>query len=464
MASLSYLAFLGAVLALCALFPRWRVGALLAASAAFVAVEAGALVFASILALALATWALGRSLQAELHERRQLRLLWAGVGLNLLPLILFKYVALLPALGLSYFCFSSIAYLSDLYFKTAEAQPFLARHLLGAFFFPKYIQGPIERPRDLDSQWNSLGQADGAQLRLGAVLIVWGLFKKLVVAERLGAMVDPVFQDLAAHSAGQRLWAAYLFSAQLFADFSGYTDLALGSALLLGIRLTQNFDGPYAAVSMVDFWRRWHLSLSTWIRDYVFQPLQMASRNWGLAGAALSLFLAFFLMGVWHGATWGYAVFGLIQGGLMAGQLLWQNYYKGLRKRFGGPKELLPDVLGWLLTFHVVILSFVYFRAASLGDAWLLLRSAPEGWLAWARSWPAAAEWAGSACLGQPGADAAIAGLGVLLMIVVYPLRKRWRWESMPAAPRWALYLGLLFVTLLAARYYAVKQFIYAQF
>jgi alginate O-acetyltransferase complex protein AlgI len=446
----------------CAVAPRGAWLLVLAASLVFACFEAGPKVFAVMLAAALFTWVLGRRLAAADSPQRRLRLLWAGVALNLAPLIGFKYVALWPALGISYFAFQAIAYLCDIYFEEGQPEPQACRLLLTLFFFPKFIQGPIERPRLLGLQWASLGGADAAALRSGAVLITWGLFKKMVVAERLGPMADGVFNALALHGPAEKLTAAYIFAGQLFCDFSGYTDIALGSALLLGVRLTQNFDGPFAAVSMVDFWRRWHISLSTWIRDYLFQPLQMLFRNAGIWGAAAALFLAFFAMGVWHGATWGYAVFGLIQGALMAGQQLWAGLVKKLAKRLGRPRIVIPDGLGWLLTFQSVVFSFVFFRARSLPDAWQVLKAVPAGYAQWIQaSW---AQRLSFLCLGQAPADAALAWAGLALVSAGYFLRKRLRWERLPAALRWLAYGALVAAVVLGGRFYAAKQFIYAQF
>jgi alginate O-acetyltransferase complex protein AlgI len=462
MASLGYFILLALLLPLTALAGRRAALVVLAASLGFAWVEAGPWVLAAMLAAAVLSWRLGAAISQEASEGRQLRLLWAGVLLDLAPLIGFKYLALWGALGISYFSFQAIAYLCDIYFRTARPEPDLVQHLLSLFFFPKFIQGPIERPHRLQDQWAGLGHPDYESLRLGAVLIVWGLFKKLVVAERLGLMVDGVYGSVGQHSPAELLMATYAFAAQLFCDFSGYTDLALGSALLLGIRLTQNFDGPFVAASMTDFWRRWHISLSTWIRDYVFEPLQMQFRQAGVWGAATALFIAFFAMGVWHGATWGYAVFGVIHGALMAGQLLWGALYKALRKRFGLPKGLVPDWLGWLLTVHLVVFSFIFFRALSLGDAWAVLRAIPGGYGAWWRGgWSA---WWALAALGQGLEVAGVAWAGVALVSAGYLIRKRWAWSDLAWPGRWALYSILVAVTLIGAHYYAVKQFIYAQF
>jgi alginate O-acetyltransferase complex protein AlgI len=460
---LGFFLLLGLSLLACASLSRRHAWVLvLAASLAFAAFEAGPVVFGVMLAAALGSWMLGQRLARASSPQGRLNFLAAGVALNLAPLIGFKYIALWPALGISYFAFQAIAYLCDIYFEEAQPEPNVCLLLLSLFFFPKFIQGPIERPRLLGPQWQGLGQADGDSLRLGAVLIVWGLFKKMVVAERLGPMVDGVFNALPDHSLAQRLMAAYAFAAQLFCDFSGYTDIALGSALLLGVRLTQNFDGPYAAVSMVDFWRRWHISLSTFIRDYLFQPLQMLFRNAGVWGAAAALFLAFFAMGVWHGATWGYAVFGLIQGALMAGQQLWAAGLKKMNRRWGLPKVILPDWLGWLLTSQTVVFSFVFFRARSLADAWLVLKSAPGGFSQCAHS--SGKELFDLVCLGQAPADVLVAWAGVALVSALYFVRKRLAWSRVPTGLRWAAYLALLSAVVLGGRFYAAKQFIYAQF
>lgn len=479
--SLTFLIFFPLVLAAQAFAGKWRWLILLIASYVFYLTMLSPALALVLPLITLGTWLIGQRLEAA-AEKIRIRWLTLGVGLILSTLIYFKYLAFwtnsllellasrgiqlefsappaLRIIGLSYFVFQAISYLADIYFKTGKAEPHLGKFALFLAFFPKLIQGPIERAETLLPQLKKIFVYDHAAARLGLLLFTWGLFKKTVAADRLGLFVDTAFGDVAAHTGPDLLIASYYFMAQLFCDFSGYTDMALGCALLLGVRLTQNFNGPYAADSMTDFWRRWHITLSEWIRDYVFEPLQMRFRYWGITGAALALFIAFFLMGVWHDATWGYAAFGLMHGIYMAVPILTKAPLKKFRKKFGRKTPFIPKPFRILIVFHLVGFSFMLFRSPSVSAAWTISKKIWNEAILQPATWNLQA-WT----LGQKTQELWIAAAAVLTVCLVYPLRQRFSLSTMPGWARWVLYSSLVFSLLMLGKFFQDKQFIYSQF
>ena len=277
------------------------------------------------------------------------------------PLPLLQVV--LPV-GISFFTFQAISYVVDVYRGTTEPASRLDFAVYLAFF-PHVVAGPIVRAREFIPQLRrstAEPRLDGGR---AISLILGGLFKKVVLAGFLStAVVDPVFGAPGAHSRVEVLAAVYGYAVQIWADFSGYTDIAIGCALLLGIRFPANFDAPYAATSLQDFWRRWHMTLSRWLRDYLYIPLG-GSRGSSLL-TARNLMLTMLLGGLWHGAAWTFVVWGGIHGGFLVAER---------RLRRGRPRVEtgVNRALARLLTFHVVCLAWIFFRADSVATAFSLL-------------------------------------------------------------------------------------------
>lgn len=270
--------------------------------------------------------------------------------------------------GLSYVVLQAISYLVDVYIGTEKPEPRLHRLALSLTFFPKFIQGPIERSGPLLAQFDGLRPVDAANLRAGAIRFASGLFKKVVVADRLAGYVDHVYDNVQGHSGIVLVLATYLYGLQLYFDFAGYTDMALGSAHAMGIRLTENFDHPYRAASVADFWRRWHISLSRWLLEYVFKPLQMSLRRWKL-GTAAAILVTFVVSGAWHGTTWNFLAWGLLHGAYLAIEILLQPLRKKVHiaLRLRGTRALAA----WnvFLTFQLVSFAWIPFRSRNISDA-----------------------------------------------------------------------------------------------
>ena len=250
--------------------------------------------------------------------------------------------------GISFYTFQSLGYVIDVYTKRTTARRSLIDTALFISFFPQLVAGPIERASALLPQFERRRNFEADRTASGISLLVWGLFKKLVIADNVGMIVDSIFSTTQPGAA--LLWVGVLaFGIQILADFSGYTDIARGSARLLGIELSLNFRHPWLAKSPADFWRRWHITLSSWLRDYVYIPLG-GSRN-GRYSNAITLIVTFVLGGLWHGAAWNFVLWGLLHAALI---LIW----RAARKL----KFQVPTLLATLITFFVISASWLLFR------------------------------------------------------------------------------------------------------
>jgi alginate O-acetyltransferase complex protein AlgI len=319
-------------------------------------------------------------------------LLWGGIGANVLILIAMKYLPFLSttlndlsalfslglqiqpvkafiSIGVSFYVFQAISYLLDIYFDQLKPELHFGYFLLYLAFFPKILQGPIERASDLLPQLRVKYEFNYDNMRFGLILFAWGLLKKVVLADRFGFYVDAVYNNVFAFTGLPLLLSTYAYAFQIYLDFSGYTDMALGSALLFNIKLTQNFNSPFIAASIADFWRRWHISFSLWILDYIFTPLQMKWRSWGKWGTAAALIATFLVVGIWHGAAWGFLIFGLFQGLCMACSVFYRPYQKKIYKALGIEKTRALKIWQIFVTFHLVCFSLIFFRAHDIQQA-----------------------------------------------------------------------------------------------
>ena len=367
---------------------RWRWLVLLSASYGFYASFGAPYLLTVLLAVTGISHACGLKMAALQGDATRKYWLWVGVLSCLGVLALTKYPSFFQAvlgclqgrgcdrsssaivsLGVSFFTFQAISYLADVYLDLEEPERHFGRYALYLAFFPKLLQGPIERAGDLLPQLKRSYQFDYDEVRSGLLLFAWGLFKKVVVANRLALYADHVYDNVHGYSGLTLLIGTYAYALQIYFDFAGYTDMARGTARIFGIKLTENFHSPYLATSIADFWRRWHISFSRWILDYVFKPLQLGWRNWGQSGTALALIVAFLVSGLWHGATWGFVVWGLLHGSYLASSVYYRPYQKRLHKRLGIEKSTWLSWWQMFITFHLVCLAWVFFRSKSLADA-----------------------------------------------------------------------------------------------
>jgi D-alanyl-lipoteichoic acid acyltransferase DltB (MBOAT superfamily) len=277
-------------------------------------------------------------------------------------------------LGVSFFTLGYAGYLIDVYKGSSPADRHIGRVALLGSFFPYVVCGPIPRAGRLLAQFREPAALDEERLRSGGLQLLWGLFKKLVIADRLGSYVDPVFAQVHAQSAPTLLLASYFFAFQIYCDFSGYSDIAIGAARMLGVDLVENFQRPYFARSIGEFWRRWHISLSTWFRDYLYIPLggsRSSKPRW-----AVNVSIVFLVSGLWHGANWTFAAWGVLHGVY----LILERFTSAARDRLWSMLKLqwLRPFVAMVVSFHLVLLGWIVFRASTLSDAWHVVRQLPR--------------------------------------------------------------------------------------
>lgn len=327
-------------------------------------------------------------------SRRRTFLLILGIIINVLILVGFKYIPFLlntlgtafnlpillssgewidkyiiAPLGLSFFCFELIAYLVDVY-RGAPAATSLLEFTSYKLLFTKLISGPITRYHHLNNQFKSLKFPLPEQIADGLWLLARGAIKKGIFADNLGVLVDLSFSNLQRAGSGD-LWLATLaYGLQLYLDFSGYVDLARGTALLLGLSLPINFDAPYFTTSIADFWRRWHITLGDWLRNYLYFPL--GGSRVGLFRTCLNLMIVMLVAGIWHGAAWGFVVWGALHGLALVIHRLTETISKQLSITWIW--NSVPGVIfGWLLTQLMVFLAWIFFRLPNLQDSrWVI--------------------------------------------------------------------------------------------
>ena len=271
-------------------------------------------------------------------------------------------------IGISFYAFQTLSYVIDVYRGDVQPRNNIVDVAVFVSFFPQLVAGPIERAGRLLPQYENRRRISHDDFSGGLQLLLWGFFKKLVVADNVAIIVDKVFQTQSP-SPALLVVGVLAFGLQIFADFSGYTDIARGSARLLGIRLSQNFDNPYLSASPMDFWRRWHISLSTWFRDYVYIPLGGSRTGpWRNVGALMATFL---LAGLWHGAAWNFIVWGAYHGALLQ---VHRMVGVGIS---GWPR--LGRVGSVILTFALINAGWFFFRADDLSIGWDSLTSSLDG-------------------------------------------------------------------------------------
>ncbi|MFI5149302.1 MAG: MBOAT family O-acyltransferase [Bacteroidia bacterium] len=270
--------------------------------------------------------------------------------------------ALILPVGISFYTFQSISYLVDVY-KKKVSLPSYSDYLMYMTFFPHLVAGPIVRARDFLPQLRTPVSISKPMLNEALWLITKGLVKKAIIADFVAQYSDIVFSAPAGFSGMEHILATLCYTLQIFCDFSGYTDMAIGVALLLGYRLSLNFDSPYKSLNITDFWRRWHISLSSWLRDYIYIP--MGGNRRGAVLQLLFLLLTMLIGGFWHGANWKFIFWGAGHGALLI-------LHKLFSKVFPGAKGRIFRFFSWLLTFCCVALLWIPFRAQSVEDTWLI--------------------------------------------------------------------------------------------
>jgi alginate O-acetyltransferase complex protein AlgI len=280
-----------------------------------------------------------------------------------------RTLQLILPLGISFYTFRTLSYLLDINKGKIKPTADWVVFFCYVAFFPSLISGPIDRAKLLIPQLEKKRVFEYSGITDGMRQILWGLFKKMVVADNCAAITNQIFENYVNLPASTLVLGAVFYSFQLYADFSGYSDMAIGFARLLGFNITKNFNYPFFAQNIAEYWRRWHMSLTSWLTDYVFTPLSIAFRDYGKAGLILAILLNLVLVGLWHGANWTYVWFGLLNGCYFVPLIIMGTMNK---KKKLGQKKILPsfsEVRNILLTFILVTISNIIFRSDSMSEA-----------------------------------------------------------------------------------------------
>lgn len=368
--------------------------------------------------------------------------------------MMFKDIVL--PLGISFYTFQILGYIVDVYRGEIKAERHLGRFALFVAFFPQLVAGPIERMHNLMPQLKKPETFQYNNAVPGLQTMLWGFFKKLVIADGIAVFVDPVFLHPENFAGWQIIICAVLFSFQIYCDFSGYVDIAIGSARMLGINLSRNFNMPYFSVSVRDFWRRWHITLSEWFRDYLYIPLGGSRVVWWRW--CINIMVIFFISGLWHGANWTFIAWGLLHGLWICMEVAFTRLYTYVC----GPIRILKSVMfskvfPWCITMVFICWSFVVFRAESLSSAVVLMKRSTQ--LHWTQLGYFAKE---------PTArlDFFIV-LVSLVVLIAYEVLRDWYTQKgnrdIPIQYQWVM-MTIMLWSIVNLGFFAEKEFIYFRF
>ncbi|MDR2602164.1 MAG: MBOAT family protein [Spirochaetaceae bacterium] len=474
---------------------------LLAASFFFYACWNPAYLFLILLSV-LVTWVSGLVMEGKTQRQKRLVLTFSLI-INLGILFFFKYYnffaatfggltpfqmpafnVLLPV-GISFYTFQALGYSIDVYRGTVKTERDFINYALFVTFFPQLVAGPIERTANLLPQFKVNHRFDYERVTSGLKLAAWGMFKKVAVADKAAVYVNAVYGDPASYPAASLLLATFFFAVQIYCDFSGYSDIAIGCARALGFDLMRNFRSPYFARSITDFWRRWHISLTTWLTDYLYIPLGGSRKGFGRQ--CINILIVFTVSGLWHGAAWHFVAWGILCGAFQIAERCVQRYGNKFVNtyRFSAEHKQKNNAVALfqiLITFVFVCFAWVFFRANSVFDAFVVFRklvSLPFELAQYAAQLPQNGIIGTVRLMFQLGAEVAnpIAGFGItalafswasiiVLGVVEVLTRKTDGTIQIMKAPliaRWALYYGLILVIVSGFSQTSV-QFIYFTF
>jgi len=362
----------------------------------------------------------------------------------------FGFAASLPTLniilpvGISFYTFQTMGYTIDVYRGVQKPATRFDTFALYVAYFPQLVAGPIERSRSLLPQIEHPRTVGASDWAVGVQLMIFGFFMKMCVADGVAPAVDRAFNHPGALAAPEVLLAVYLFAIQIYGDFAGYTHIARGVSRLLGIRLSVNFRQPYLSASITEFWRRWHISLSSWLRDYLYIPL--GGNRFGARRTYRNLGITMLLGGLWHGASWNFVIWGGLHGVFLALHRMWNSARQDGPARSGG----VPRIVRVVVTFHLVCLLWIFFRAQDLAVSGAVLGALLGPWQA-------------------PPLLSALSAAAFLVVVLLLDLAARDHAESLPVRASWAPWQrGLLYASLIAGISFIgetnVRPFIYFQF
>jgi D-alanyl-lipoteichoic acid acyltransferase DltB (MBOAT superfamily) len=372
-------------------------------------------------------------------------------------------VNLLLPIGISYFTLQTMSYTIDVYRGTIKPEKHAGIYSLFVAFFPQLVAGPIGRANHLLPQYYETHAPEYERIASGLQRMAWGFFKKLVIADRLALLVDTVYGNPTAYTGTPLILATYAFAFQIYCDFSGYADIAIGLARVMGFKLTENFQQPYYAQSIPDFWRRWHISLYNWLRDYIFYPLRRAlirrqPKSNSLLNFIIPPMVTMLASGLWHGANWTFIVWGALHGVFMAVSVMWSRKKSSINLPFALPSWLVTGIKIFA-TFNLVSFAWIFFRANSLPDAVYILKHLFVNLELRASLF---------GLIPGGGYEWMIALLAIILMEIVHWLQinngsLRNLIRRQPIWLRWSIYYGMVVVIFMLGKF-GTTEFIYAQF
>ncbi|MBL0683185.1 MBOAT family protein [Aquimarina mytili] len=335
----------------------------------------------------------GLQIHKEENTKKRKRWLWLSMGFNLSLLGFFKYfnffitsfidafntvgyemdyfsLSIILPVGISFYTFQTMSYSLDISKRRLEPTKDFVAFATFVAFFPQLVAGPIERASNLLPQFFSKRKFNYETAVDGGRQMLWGLFKKIVIADNCAPYVNTIFENYGDQSSGTLILGVVVFAFQIYADFSGYTDIAIGVAKLFGFNFKRNFNYPYFSVNISDFWKRWHISLSSWLNDYVFTPLAVDLRNYKKYGIFAAVFITFLLSGLWHGAGWNFIVWGGLHGLFYIPVIFSKKRFTAISTSKGIKNtNSLKDLHRMIFTFGMVCLTYIFFRAQSLSHA-----------------------------------------------------------------------------------------------
>ena len=334
---------------------------------------------------------LSNRIHAEKEERTRKTLLWFSILINIGMLFYFKYtdffiniingvsnghispLNLLLPIGISFYTFENLSYTIDVYRKEIKPVDNFMDYLFFLSFFPKLMMGPIVRAADFIPQIKQPYNINQEDVGKGMFLILGGLFKKVVISDLIYQnYVQYIFDDPSRYTGIECLFGVYAYALVIYCDFSGYSDMAIGIARWMGFKIPPNFDKPYKSSSITEFWRRWHISLSSWLRDYIYIPL--GGNRKGKVRQYVNLMLTMLIGGFWHGASWNFIFWGGVHGGALGLDKLWGQWNKKITAFKSTPlRARLWKIGGILFTFHLVCFCWIFFKAATFSSAWDLI-------------------------------------------------------------------------------------------
>jgi alginate O-acetyltransferase complex protein AlgI len=339
---------------------------------------------------------LGITIYGFKSDRSKNRLLWFGILVNISVLGFFKYfnfffesflnvfnyfganltynpLHIILPLGISFFTFQTLGYIIDVYNDKINPSRNLLEFITYVSYFPKILAGPIERAQKFLPQIESKRLFDNQLAADGMRQILWGLFKKVVIADRCATIVIPIFNNYQDYSGSTLFLGLFLYLFQIYCDFSGYSDIAIGVSKLLGIRLMKNFASPFFSTNISDFWKRWHISLTTWMMDYVFTPLSFMFRRYNMIGLIISIITTFIIVGIWHGANWTFIFYGLLHGLYFIPIVLKGTINKSPVFADRGTFPSLNDFIAMSGMFLLLMCTTVFFRIDSISHGFYFL-------------------------------------------------------------------------------------------